>query len=132
MKRMEHWFRNHKRIAAGLILSFFLLLTCSSFPVYNLTKRYPASLELGIVLVNISVYSYLGGFLSKISPRARFGQVFLALLGLILGGMLCRFLLEYGEVSNTYNFTLENIALHLAVTLIISTLSWWWVRSHPR
>lgn len=34
-------------------------------------------------------------------------------------GFLCRYFLEYGEVSNTYNFTLPNIALHLLITGIL-------------
>ena len=38
-------------------------------------------------------------------------------------GFLCRYFLEYGEVSNTYNFTLPNIALHLLITGILILLS---------
>ncbi|MBR2420815.1 MAG: hypothetical protein IKB09_00505 [Oscillospiraceae bacterium] len=132
MKRMELWFRNHKRIAAALILSFFLLLTCSSFPVYNLTKDYPATLEFTVLFVNLSVYGYLGAFLTRLCPRARFWQIFLIQIALILGGMLCRYLLEYGEVSNTYNFTPANIVLHLAVAMTVTTLGWLWSRRNPR
>ena len=132
MKNLEHWFRNHKRIAAAFIFSFFLLLTCSSFPVYNLTKHYPSTLEFTTVFVNLSIYGYLGAFLNQVFPKARFRQVLLILFCLVFGGMLCRFLLEYGEVSNTYNFTPENIALHLAVSLTVSSLSWWWTRRHPK
>ena len=131
MKKLEHWFRNHRRFAAALIFLFFLLLTCSSFPIYNLTKRYSTTLTFTNVFVSVSIYAYLGAFMTRIRPDARPGQVFLIHLALILGGMLCRFLLEFGEVSNTYNFTPPNIALHLAATLTISTLSWWWTKKHP-
>jgi hypothetical protein len=31
----------------------------------------------------------------------------------IIAGMICRYFLEFGEVSNTYNFTLPNIAIHI-------------------
>ena len=30
-------------------------------------------------------------------------------------GMFCRYLLEFGEVSNTYNFTLFNIVSYLVI-----------------
>ena len=132
MKKLECWFRNHKRIAAAYIFLFFLILTCSSFPVYNLTKRYHDTLTFTNVFISLSIYAYLGTFLSQIFPKARFRKIFLILLGMVLGGMFCRFLLEFGEVSNTYNFTPANIALHLAVTLTVSNLSWWWTRRHPR
>ena len=131
MKKLENWFRSHRRIAAALMVLFFLILTGSSFPFYNLTKNYPATLTFTILFVSISVYSYLGAFMTHFCPRARLGQIFLIHLGLILGGMLLRFLLEFGEVSNTYNFTSANISLHLAVTLTVSTVSWWWTRRHP-
>lgn len=40
-------------------------------------------------------------------------------------GMLCRYILEYGEVSNTINFTIKNILLTLIfmpILVIIITL----------
>ena len=132
MKKLESWFRNHRRIAAASLLLFFVILACCSFPFYNLTKAYPTPLTASILFVNVSVYAYLGAFMTRLRPNARLGQVFLIHLAVVLVGMLARFLLEFGEVSNTYNFTLPNIALHLAVTLSISTVSWWWARRHPQ
>ena len=131
MKKLENWFRNHRKIAAASMLLFFVLLACSSFPIYNLTKRYSTTLTFTNVFVSVSIYAYLGGFMTRMRPRAGMGEVFLVNLAIILGGMLARFLLEFGEVSNTYNFTLPNIALHLIVTLTISTISWWWNKKHP-
>ena len=132
MKKLEQWFHVHRRIAVALILLFFLLLTGSSFPIYNFTKNYPTTLEFTILFVNVSVYAYLGAFLSRLRPKRRFGQVFLIQLGMILGGMLCRYLLGFGEVSNIYNFTPVNIALHLAASLTISSLSWWRAGRHSK
>ncbi|MBQ7001497.1 MAG: hypothetical protein IJN67_10705 [Oscillospiraceae bacterium] len=131
MKKLENWFRSHKRMAAGCVFLFFALLACSSFPIYNLTKQYSNTLTFTNVFVSVSIYAYLGGFLTRLLPKAQLGQVFLIHLAVILGGMLARFLLEFGEVSNTYNFIPANIALHLAVTLTISPLSWWWTKRHP-
>ena len=51
-------------------------------------------------------------------------QVALLNLGMILLSMLFRYLLEFGEVSNTYNFTAPNIALHIVATLTISMVSY--------
>ena len=43
-------------------------------------------------------------------------------LGMTLLGLACRFLMEFGEVSNTYNFTPPNVALHLSVAAVITAL----------
>ena len=37
-------------------------------------------------------------------------------------GMACRYLLEFGEVSNTYNFTLFNIVSYLVIIPIGTTI----------
>ena len=42
----------------------------------------------------------------------------------IIAGMICRYFLEFGEVSNTYNFTLPNIAIHIVVILCICLCSY--------
>ena len=56
-------------------------------------------------------------------------KTILTLLGFncvhILAGMGCRYLLEYGEVSNTYNFTLPNMAIHLFVINAVCLVSWY-------
>ena len=40
-----------------------------------------------------------------------------------------RYLLEFGEVSNSYNFTVPNMLLHIGVTVTLSTLSWLWTKT---
>lgn len=39
-------------------------------------------------------------------------------------GMVARYFLEYGEVSNTYNFTLKNIVVHVVIMLLLSMIFW--------
>ena len=53
----------------------------------------------------------------------------LALTFVGLGG---RYLLEWGEVSNTYNFTLPNLLLHIAVFAGISWLAWYFAAKRRR
>ena len=48
---------------------------------------------------------------------------------LVLLGMGVRYLLEFGEVSNSYNFTVPNMLLHIGVTVTLSTLSWLWTKT---
>ena len=124
MKKLVHWFQNHKLSAAAFILLTFVFLACCAFPFYNLTKPFSGALTFTNLFVNFSVYGYIGAFMARFQPHAGIRKVVLMNLAVILGGMLCRWLLEFGEVSNTYNFTPSNIALHLLVTVTISTWSW--------
>ena len=39
-------------------------------------------------------------------------------------GLLCRYLLEFGEASNIYNFTIPNTLLHVGVFLALTGLTW--------
>lgn len=39
-------------------------------------------------------------------------------------GMIARYFLEYGEVSNTYNFTLKNIVIHIVIMMLLSMMFW--------
>ena len=54
----------------------------------------------------------------------KIGKVLLVNMGVILLGMVLRFFLEFGEVSNTYNFTGPNIVIHIAAAFVISIVSY--------
>lgn len=62
-------------------------------------------------------------------PNCKLCHILLLNLLLVLLSMGSRYLLEFGEVSNTYNFTLPNMILHILVTVTLSTLSWVWTVS---
>ena len=50
----------------------------------------------------------------------------------ILVGMGCRYLLEFGEVSNTYNFTVPNMIVHVLLINILCLACWYLVAKMPR
>ena len=52
-------------------------------------------------------------------------RVFLMSFGFTGVGMVCRFILEYGEVSNAMNFTPLNIFLYLVVVPLYCTAIYW-------
>ena len=39
-------------------------------------------------------------------------------------GMVVRYFLEYGEVSNTYNFTFKKVIVHMVIMLLFSMMFW--------
>lgn len=116
----------HRRLAAGLFLVFFFVLGACAFPIYNLSREWPSTLTLSIVFNGVLMYTLLGATEVTIFPKWNGWQILLLNVTLVLLSMAGRYLLEYGEVSNTYNFTVPNMLLHIAVTVALSILSWLW------
>ena len=107
-----------------ILLIMFVIISGASFPIYNLTKHYTYSLTGILLYTNILCYIELGIYEKKMLKSWGIKHAVVINLGVILLGMLCRYILEFGEVSNTYNFTIPNILLHISATFIISMLSY--------
>lgn len=108
----------------AILLILFVITSGAAFPIYNLNKHYTYSLTGILLYLNIACYIELGIFEKNIMKIRKTPHAALTNICVILAGMLCRYVLEFGEVSNTYNFTVSNILLHVAVCFIISMLSY--------
>ena len=62
--------------------------------------------------------------------ESTFGKIFFMNLMLVVAGMGARYLLEFGEVSNTYNFTVLNSTVHIFVTVVLTTITWYYLYSN--
>ena len=116
----------HRRLAAGVCLVFFFVLGACAFPIYNLSHKWPSTLTLSIIFSGVMMYTILGAMEVAMFPKWKGRQILLLNIALVLLSMAGRYLLEFGEVSNTYNFTIPNMLLHIGVTVTLSTFSWFW------
>ena len=107
-----------------ILWALFVIVSCAAFPIYNFNKHYSYSLTGITLYLNIVCFAELGIFEKKMLKSWELQKVVMINLGIILLGMLCRYLLEFGEVSNTYNFTVPNILLHVVATFTISMISY--------
>lgn len=55
-------------------------------------------------------------------PKATWIMISLLNIGITIMGMVSRYFLEYGEVSNTYNFTPKKVVIHMIIMLLLSTM----------
>lgn len=80
----------------------------------NLAMFIVAFVYMGVIM------PYFNLFAGKLSKNL------LCAFGAIIVGLLCRYLLEFGEISNIYNFTLSNIAFFVlgALLLIVAGFGW--------
>ena len=113
-----------KRSSQILLCLLFLVISCCTFPIYNFTKDFGKSIVTTNLILNVLCYYELGKFEKLMQKDWKIGKVLLVNMGVILLGMVMRFFLEFGEVSNTYNFTGPNIAIHITAALVISFVSY--------
>lgn len=124
MSKTTHFVKRHKKLFTAITLIFFVLLGGAAFPIYNLTKEWSTTLTLSILVSAIGYSGMLGVTEIALFPNAKLYHIIPLNLVLTLLSMGCRYFLEYGEVSNTYNFTIPNMILHIIAVLVISTGFW--------
>ena len=116
--------KNMKRSSQILLCLLFLVISCCTFPIYNFTKDFGKSIVTTNLILNVLCYYELGKFEKLMQKDWKIGKVLLVNMGVILLGMVMRFFLEFGEVSNTYNFTGPNITIHITAALAISFVTY--------
>lgn len=105
------WARKRQKVGVmkWMIWGFWIFLTCFGFPLWS--ERFP--LKLADIFTFISTYGILALGLYGVYGEDRGPFLFPRMMGFTAIGMICRYLLEFGEVSNTYNFTVVNIVVYL-------------------
>lgn len=124
MDRIRKAIQAHKTLVSVLVLGFAVFINCFGFPIYNLSKDWSAVIVAEHVFIASLSALYIGGGLALLFPEKRYLCIAFIIIVSACVGMGCRFLLEWGEVSNTYNFTVPNISFHLIVFIVLTSLSW--------
>lgn len=118
--------------------ALFCVMGCFLFPTYNFTKTYPNDSHWYSVYLSVMWCLIMGAFLSQAFPYKKgcllkTTPMLMAFNSLyILAGMGCRYLLEFGEVSNTYNFTAPNMIVHVLLINILCLACWHLAAKMPR
>ena len=123
-------YKMSRKAALLIVLIFGIFFGCFCFPVYNFTHEVSNGIRWTVVVTTAVAYYDIGIPMRRIfRSKKRFSwKATLSVLGLnsitLAAGMGCRYLLEFGEVSNTYNFTLPNLVFHFFVVNAICLFSW--------
>ena len=107
----------HSRIAKYIVLGYIVFAGCFVFPFGN--EMFPLDFSKAYLIVasyGIIALGYAGVFGEH---KVKF--VYVSTLILTIVGMFLRFLLEYGEVSNTMNFTQLNVVSYLVIVPLFVT-----------
>ena len=104
-----------------MLFGYIAFASCFSFPIksevspLNFMKVY-----LLVVCYGTISTSFIGVYGSNSTKKVYLYTVLFTVVGLI-----CRYILEFGEVSNTYNFTPVNIAAFLVIMPLYVTIAYY-------
>lgn len=121
--KLQHFFKIHPRIPQILILGYIVFAGCFVFPI----RSEPFPLDFQGVYALVTSYGVIALALAGIWGPGKGRRVYIVTFLLTVAGMVCRYLLEFGEVSNTYNFTLFNIISYLAIIPSATALAYQWI-----
>ena len=124
MKDIRLFIRKHKKVVYTLGLLFVIFLECCVFPVGSITRTEWFTIGIVNFIAAVGICKCVGEIEASLFPKATWIMIGLLNIGITVMGMVARYFLEYGEVSNTYNFTLKNIVIHMIIMLLLSTLFW--------
>lgn len=111
MQELKSTLARRPRLTQTILLGYLVFCGCFLFPLRS--TRFP--LELSKVWLLVLSYGMIAVGLALLWGSGQKLRVYLCSFGLTALGMLCRFLLEFGEASNTYNFTVTNIVCYLVL-----------------
>lgn len=111
-----------------IVVPLMLLVNCGFFPIVNFNPDNPV--DLGLVMrvmiftLAASAHWNFGRLEARVFPG--WSPLFIGLFNaaVVCGGLLGRYLLEFGEVSNTYNFTPGNTVVHVLFLTAAATAAW--------
>lgn len=119
--------KRHKKIILTGMIGGSILVNGGFFPIIKFNPENPVNLEimlrLVIVVMTFTFHKYIGSLESTIFSK--WSAILLSIFNvfLVLSGLICRYLLEFGEESNTYNFSMLNVCFQVIVLAFISTLT---------
>ena len=125
MTKLQKLINSHKKLVYTIGFAFAVLLGCCIFPIYNFTAD-KMTLNMINLIISVFVCKCIGDMESFLFPNVTWRFIGIVNIGVVLAGMTARYWLEYGEISNTYNFTLVNMVTHILVMTVLCTLEWNW------
>ena len=117
---MKNTIEKHKSFFSIFACVFLIFIGCFAFPVYNFSPNAPSISRWSNIFVNLFAYYEIGVLQAMLYEATSWRKCSTIVLLMTIIGLLCRYLLEFGEVSNTYNFILPNVLLQLLVAVCVS------------
>lgn len=117
---IRRWLDRRPRFARGFLMAYIAFAGCFTFPIAS--EPFPLDFTKAYLL--LASYGVIGLAFAGLCGPGRTRLVYPSVLLFTALGMACRYLLEYGEVSNTYNFTAVNIIAYLTIIPVYTVIAY--------
>ena len=121
--KFQRFFKAHPQMPKVLTLGYIIFAGCFVFPI----RSEPFPLDFQGLYLLVASYGVIALALAGSFGPDKGRMVYIATFLLTAVGMGCRYLLEFGEASNTYNFTLFNMISYLTAIPISTTIAYHWI-----
>lgn len=118
--KIRHFFTAHSWIPKVLLLGYIIFAGCFVFPI----RSEPFPLDFQKVYLLAASYGVIALAFTEIWGSDKGRMIYIMTFLCTAAGMGCRYLLEFGEVSNTYNFTQFNIISYLVIIPAGTTIAY--------
>lgn len=117
--------KSYKNIIFVGTFAFSILVNGGFFPIINFNSINPVDLGImlrwTIIAMAFIFHKSIGSLEAIILSKWSVTLISIFNVFLVLCGLICRYLLEFGEISNTYNFTILNVLFQVIVLSFVST-----------
>ena len=116
--RLYTLLQSHRKTGIAIFWIVAIFFGCFCFPLVNFTKTLSdmqKQIRIWNIFISLFAYVEVGLLSGYLFEKKKIGVVLLINAAHIGAGMICRYFLEFGEVSNAYNFTLPNIVFHILI-----------------
>lgn len=115
---------NRKRRELILTIAGYVFFACFVFP---LEKHLDGWMIEAINLFTFGfAYAFLSHYLRHTLGSGKGLKFIFTVTAATLAGLLCRYLLEYGEISNIYNFTAFKVIGYTVAVIVYSSFYYFW------
>ena len=118
MKYLDEFIKKRKKLVLIMTYGYTIFTGCFGFPVL-VTKTHMDLLFISIMFEYIIIAYVFSILLNNKTLKIFFSTLFFTAIG-----VGCSYILDYGEVTNTYYFTKNHIALYLTVIPLFVTIEY--------
>lgn len=122
-KNRNNYLKRHPFVVKIFLWVYVIFAGCFVFPIRS--EQFP--LDFMKIYLLIVSYGIIGLGFAGVYGAKREKVIYPLTLVLTVAGMACRYLLEYGEVSNSYNFTMLNIIAYIAMIPTFTVFSYHYI-----
>lgn len=120
--RIQNLLKKYPQLPKYMVLGYTAFCGCFEFPLVN--RHGSIALDFSRLYLFFASYGLIAFLFSRIYGTAKERKVYALTFLFTAIGIVCRYFLEFGEVSNIYNFTFVNIVSYLLIIPTGTTIAY--------